>query len=233
MLCMNEGIPNKFTFINCLKELRGSSELGAGKRVHACIQHSQFKSDVGVATALLCMYGNCGCTHEAFRLFEEITERNVVTWNAMISLCVRHGHEMHAQQLFQQMLLEGFVASAATFVSTLQASEGEDALNDGRRLHARIVASALDSDVIVANALMTMYSKRGNAKDAQRVFDGMPQRSIVSWTVLITTYLQQGNWFLTLYLFHDMQDAGAIPNSFTFVSLLSACAKERALAQGK
>ncbi|KAI5083773.1 hypothetical protein GOP47_0003516 [Adiantum capillus-veneris] len=210
MLCVNEGIPDKLSLISCLKELSGRSGLGAGKRLHASIVHSQVKTDVAVSTALLGMYGRCGHADEAFRLFEHMTERTVVTWNAMISLSVRLGYVDHAQQSFQQMLNEGFIASTGTFVSTLQAVSGAATLNDGVRLHARIIASTLDSDLIVSNSLLTLYCKFGRVEQAQRVFDGMPQYSIVSWTILVTCYSQQGNWFLTFQIFLDMQTSGEV-----------------------
>ncbi|MCO5554241.1 hypothetical protein L7F22_007769 [Adiantum nelumboides] len=230
---MNEGIPDKLSLISCLREVNGRSGLGAGKRLHACIVHSQVKTDVAVATALIGMYGRCGHVDEAFRLFEQMTQRTVITWNAMIALSVRLGYNDHAQHLFHQMLIEGLITSTATFVSTLQTVSGAAKLDDGLRLHARIIASILDSDLIVSNALLTMYSKFGRVEEAQKVFDGMAQYSIVSWTILITCYSQQGNWFSTFQIFVDMQTSGALPNSFTFVSLLSVCRSERALAQGK
>ncbi|KAH7432480.1 hypothetical protein KP509_07G024400 [Ceratopteris richardii] len=179
------------------------------------------------------MYGHCGYSEEAFRLFEQMPERNVVTWNAMIVLSARCRDSDLALHLFQQMLLEGFIASAATYTCIIQAACNAMLLSEGAHLHAIVIAACLDSELIISNALMTMYCKFRRADEAHTLFHKMLEHNVVSWTVLITCYLQQGNWFSTFQAFQDMQLSGITPNSFTFVSLLSVCAAEKASNQGQ
>ena len=70
--------------------------------------------------------------------------------------------------------------------------------------------------------------------DAERLFAGMPDRSVVSWTAMVSGYAQNGRHEETVRTFLDMWDgAGVRPNELTVSSVLPACAALGALALGR
>ena len=68
-----------------------------------------------------------------------------------------------------------------------------------------------------------MYAKCGSMEDARQVFDGMYERDMVTWTALISGYVQNQHGEEALKLFPLMLRAGMKPNEFTFSSVLKAC----------
>eukprot|EP00249_Psilotum_nudum_P000276 c1118_g1_i1 orf=1-219(+) len=71
------------------------------------------------------MYGKCGSIEHARRTFDLMLQRNVISWNAMMTAYTQYGQGNKALQLFQQMELEGVVPNRVTFVSLLSACASE------------------------------------------------------------------------------------------------------------
>lgn len=87
-------------------------------------------------------------------------------------------------------------------------------------------------DIYVQNSLLNVYASCGDMGLCMRVFDEMPHRDVVSWTVLITGYRSAERYDDALIAFEQMQYAGVVPNHVTMVNALSACADFGALEMG-
>lgn len=74
-----------------------------GIQVHALIFKVGFHFHVYVQTALINMYAACGFLHEALTVFDEMSEKNSVTWNVMITGLTKWGELEFARSLFDQM----------------------------------------------------------------------------------------------------------------------------------
>jgi pentatricopeptide repeat protein len=110
-----------------------------------------------------------------------------------------------------------------TFVSALTACASIGALDEGIAIHNRIIDHGFESDFFIGNAIVNMYGKCAALQKAQLFFDIMPKRNVVTWTSLITAYAQQGHGSEALSLYRRMQEEKVMPNSTTFLSLISAC----------
>ncbi|MED6210461.1 putative pentatricopeptide repeat-containing protein [Stylosanthes scabra] len=94
-----------------------------GTSIHAHVCKSSFLSNQFVASALVDLYGKCVSVSAARQLFDEVPSRNVVVWNAMISLYA-HSHEVgNALQLFEAMEV---MPNESTFNSIIAAMVGLD-----------------------------------------------------------------------------------------------------------
>lgn len=80
------------------------------------------------------MHTKCGSIEEARKLFDDAPEKNVVTWNSMISWCCLHGHGQEAIKLFDKMMKSKISSSAATFLSGLYASSHAGLVVEGENL---------------------------------------------------------------------------------------------------
>ncbi|KAJ7285387.1 hypothetical protein O6H91_05G047000 [Diphasiastrum complanatum] len=225
--------PNKVTFLVVLKACAQIPALEQGKQLHSDIVKSGFESDLIVGSTLVDMYAKCGCIEDARQVFNNMQERDVVLWNAMIAGYAQHGLGKEALDLYEQMKQEGVQPSNITYVVLLKACASIAALEQGKQLHADILKSGMESDEIIGSALVDMYAKCGHVEDARQVFNNMNERDVVSWTAMIAGYAQDGLGMEAFTLYEQMKQEGVQPNIVTYVVLLKACASAAALEQGK
>ncbi|XP_056160715.1 pentatricopeptide repeat-containing protein At4g33170-like [Syzygium oleosum] len=100
----------------------------------------------------------------------------------------------------------------------------------GMSLHGLAITSGMHSDTIISNHVLNMYAKCGDISLARRVFDGMPERSLVSYSAMISGCSQAGDHGMALGLFSQM---GVAPNEYVYASAISSCASLEALLQGQ
>eukprot|EP01018_Ginkgo_biloba_P011645 Gb_37070 [translate_table: standard] len=224
--------PNQFTFGSVFSACASLTAIKQGKQVHAYTIRTGFESHVFVGNALVTMYAKCSGIDDARRMFDKMPERNLISCNAIIAGYEQRGHGKEALKLFCQMLRVGKRADRCTLASVLGSCTNPDALEQGKQVHALVIKTEYDSEVIVGSALADMYAKCGNTGDALQVFDKMPVRDIVSWTGMIAMYAQQGH-VEALQVFIQLQWAGMKPDQFTFSTVLKACASLATLEQGK
>jgi pentatricopeptide repeat protein len=128
------------------------------------------------------------------------------------------------------MLLESVFPDKILFVSIF---EGCHCASEVKYMHVYTLNMGYDSDVIIKNALVNMYARFSNLSYARMTFQDMSQRTVVSWTTLISAYLQHGLAEEALQLFQQMFLECVLPDNVTFVNVLAACTKINALTEGK
>lgn len=179
------------------------------------------------------MYGSCGALEAARALFTKINPRDQFSWNFIVKVYTLHGMCKEAIQLLDEMQREGCLPDRFVFASIISACSSQAYLAQGKRMHVSLKSSAFDSDVVVGNALVNMYGKCGSLKDSCDMFENMLEHDAISWTVMITSCVQNGRGKDALRLFAQMQMEGAMPDKILLTSMLDACASQAALADGK
>eukprot|EP00250_Pteridium_aquilinum_P009442 c18670_g1_i1 orf=2-751(-) len=112
------------------------------------------------------------------------------------------------------------IAVAVTYVALLKACAKKKDLHEGSKIHNDIVRQGLHKkNVFVGSALLSMYAKCGALEKAQKVFDELLVRNIVSWNALIAGYVQYGHCEEALSYFTQMQVGGFFPNVVTFACI--------------
>eukprot|EP01018_Ginkgo_biloba_P036697 Gb_40434 [translate_table: standard] len=225
--------PDKFTFPFLFKACAGLSALQEGKEIHNQVLRRGFESDVFVGTALIDMYSKCGKVELARHVFDKMSNRNVVSWNAMIAGYVQSGHAIEALAIFDKMQLADVKPNSSTLVSVLPACAQLEDLQRGKSIHDYIIQNGFEKDVSVGNSLVALYCKCGIVEVAHRLFDKMSNKDLVSWNAMIAGYAQKEYANEAVMLFDQMQLAHLKPNSVTMVSVLPAYAQLAALHQGK
>jgi pentatricopeptide repeat protein len=177
-------------------------------------------------------YFQHGRLMDAHCLFHGMPEKDVVSWTGMIAGYTQNGHSEEALKLFLKMKQQGINPNRSTFASVLSACASIAALEQGKQIHDHILKTEYSSDVVVGNALVTMYSKCGRINVAYQVFGQMTEQDVVSWTAIITGFAQHGSGKKALELFDRMQQVGIKPNHVTFVGVLTACSHSCLLDEG-
>ncbi|XP_024541838.1 pentatricopeptide repeat-containing protein At2g39620 [Selaginella moellendorffii] len=206
------------TLVSALKACAVAGDLEEGRGIHASARSLGYESEIIVATALVSMYGKCGHLEEAKAVFATLVERNRVSWNAMLAAYAQNGHCEEAVRLYRLMCFEGIKPDATTFVSVLDGWKGEG--EHGTRIHDQVLESGFGSNTTLANALVSMYGSGGRVDDARYVFDGIAEKTVVSWNAMLTAYAQNGRYGKAVDLFWKMDVA---PDSVSFVNVLGAC----------
>ncbi|WCJ27232.1 Pentatricopeptide repeat (PPR) superfamily protein [Euphorbia peplus] len=224
---------NSHTFSCILKCFGVLGSLRDGECVHGYLLKSGFGSNTFVVNSLISFYFKVGNVEAARNVFDEMTDRDVVSWNSMISGCVASGMPEKGLEFFWEMRVSGVSIDLATMVNVLAACVNCDDVVFGRAVHGFAVKVSLDRRLTFANTLLDMYSKCGGLDDAIRVFEKMGERSVVSWTSLIAAYAREGKSGEAIRLFRDMENEGVRPDIFTITVVLHACACNGSLENGK
>lgn len=223
--------PDQFTFASVLSACASLGALEHGKGIHACILKRKFESDLSIGNTLVTLYAKCGRIEDAHKVFEKMPKQDIISWIALISGYAQSGHGKESLNLFSEMLQTQVKPNQFAFSSILSACATLATLEKGKMFHAHMIKTGFDTDVSVANALVTMYTKCGSIEDAELVFEKIPKRDVVSWNAIIAGYAQHGKGYIALRLFEEMQWAGIKPNHTTFVGVLSSCSHVGLLAE--
>ncbi|XP_057841861.2 pentatricopeptide repeat-containing protein At3g22690 [Cryptomeria japonica] len=197
-------MPNGFTFASIVSACASLVSLEKGEEIHEEIRRCGFECHVPVANALLDMYVKCERLDRARRVFDEMAHRNVVSWSAMIAGYAAQGEPEEALGLFGRMQLMGIRPNQFTFASVLPACTRFGSLEKGMEIHLGIIRGGFCSNVIVMTALVDMYAKCGSMEKARELFDGMQERTVVSWNVMIAGYAHNGLVDKAMEVFNEM-----------------------------
>lgn len=225
--------PDNFILSSILKACSSVAAFDLGKLVHAYVLTNGYESDIVIANSLIDFYGKCGSLRTALQVFNRLVIKDVVTWTTLISGYAQNGDAQVALQLFHLMLQEGMQPGRLIHASMLKACASIEALDEGRRHHSFLVGSGLESDELIGNTLIDMYSKCGSPGDARRVFDRLPEKGLLTWNSIIVACTQNGGGDEALALFEQMQMEGLQPDQILVTSILNACSSLGALEQGK
>ncbi|XP_076900532.1 pentatricopeptide repeat-containing protein At1g59720, chloroplastic/mitochondrial, partial [Bidens hawaiensis] len=169
--------------------------------------------------------------HYALRFFHaHIHNPNSFAWNTIIRACARSTHHKQlAIQLYQNMMLVSSSTDAPDYHSfpfVLKACAYFFAFSEGKQLHVHLLKLGFASDVYINNSLIHFYASCGSLEHARQVFDEMPQRSVVSWNVMINALVHLDEFDDALMCFHEMQQR------IFKADVLRACAGLGALSLG-
>ncbi|XP_065873106.1 pentatricopeptide repeat-containing protein At5g50390, chloroplastic [Euphorbia lathyris] len=195
------------------------------KRVFNYMINNGFEPDQYMRNRILVMHVKCGMMIHARKWFDEMPEKDIVSWNTIIRGLVDMGDYIEAFRLFLNMWEEFSEAGSYTFATMIQASSGLGFISVGRELHSCAVKMGEGDDIFVSCALIDMYAKCGNIEDAHCVFDEMPEKTTVGWNTIIAGYALHGYSEEALDMYIEMRDSGVRMDHFTFSIVVRICTR--------
>ncbi|PWZ33386.1 Pentatricopeptide repeat-containing protein [Zea mays] len=112
-------IPSYLTVTSVLRACACLAALDLGKQLHAQILKCRFSLGGSVGTALSTMYSKCGNLEDSMVVFRRMPDRDVISWNSIISVFSQHGRGSDALDMFEEMKLEGTAPDHITFINLL------------------------------------------------------------------------------------------------------------------
>ncbi|KAM5559691.1 pentatricopeptide repeat-containing protein [Rosa sericea] len=212
-----------------LKACARLSAVERGKGIHSSIRNSGLDKDVRIGTALVDFYCKSGLIDDAVKVFDEMCERDLVLWNALIHGCVGCGCYQEAICLFREMQSEGLKPNSRSVVALLLACREVSELRCGKEIHGYGLRNGLlDLDAHVGTALIGFYM-RFDVRMSHLTFDSMVVRNVVSSNAIITGYVDVGEYLVAVKLFVQLLVDGVEFDSVSMLVVIQACAKIRSV----
>ncbi|CAL0328665.1 unnamed protein product [Lupinus luteus] len=183
-------------------------------------------------TAMVSGYARAGDVENAVKLFDEMPERDVPSWNALIAGCTQNGFFSEGIRLFRKMVALATEEqyrfnkpNQVTVVCALSACGNTGMLQLGKWIHGYVYKNGFAIDSFISNALVDMYGKCGNLKQAFKVFEMNPNKGLTSWNSMINSFALHGQSDCAIAVFEQMikHSGGMKPDEVTFIGLLNAC----------
>ncbi|XP_050203554.1 pentatricopeptide repeat-containing protein At2g44880 [Mercurialis annua] len=218
-------LPDNFTFTTLAKSCGSSMAIKEGFQLHNHVVKIGFGFDLYVCTALVEMYAKFGELVMAKKLFDEMTERSLVSWTVLIGGYVKIGDMGNAKILFDQMPEK----DSAVFNVMIDGYVKVGDMDSAQSLFDKMP----ERNVISWTSMIYGYCSNGDVMTARSLFDAMPKRNLFSWNAMIGGYSQNKQPHEALKLFHEMQSNTSFePDKVTIVSILPAIADLGALELG-
>ncbi|KAK3161243.1 hypothetical protein QOZ80_1BG0074370 [Eleusine coracana subsp. coracana] len=184
-----EGVlPTRVSVVSLLSASADLEAIDGGRQGHAVAVSSGLEMDVILGSSMINFYCKVGLVEAAEAVFEQMVERDVVTWNLMIAGYLQEGHVDKALDTCHRMLEANLKFDCVTLASIIMICVKSCSLVVGTAAHGYAVRNILESDATVACALIELYANSGRIEDARRVFDATRQRDMIMWNVLISAY---------------------------------------------
>ncbi|XP_068640781.1 pentatricopeptide repeat-containing protein At1g15510, chloroplastic-like [Aristolochia californica] len=188
--------------------------------LHAVVIKLGFQSDIIVSNHVLNMYAKCNDISSAHHVFDEMLEKNIVSWSAMISGYDQANRPSMALYLFSQLQLQ---PNEFIYASVINSCTSLSAFLQGKQVHARSMKSGYVSISFVSNSLIGMYMNGGLCEDALSIFKSILVPNSVSYNSIIAGFAENMQFDRGLELFKLMNKNGFLPDRFTFAGVFGIC----------
>ncbi|PKI72038.1 hypothetical protein CRG98_007584 [Punica granatum] len=221
---------DSITYSELIKCCLARNAVGEAKQVHEHVFSNGYEPKTFLVNVFMNMYVRFGMLKVAEKLFDQMPERNVVSWTTMISAYASAKLRDKALEYLILMLRDGVRPNMFTYSSVLRAC---DDLWKLKQLHCIIMKVGLESDVFVRSALIDSYSKGGDLQGALVVFNEMVTKDFVVWNSIIGAFAQNSEGDEALNLYKNMKRAGFFADQSTLTSVLRACTALALLELGR
>ncbi|OMO98449.1 hypothetical protein COLO4_13898 [Corchorus olitorius] len=225
---------NLHTKAHFIQTLRNCNDLVFATLTHARILKTGFLNDTFTTNHLINCYVRLQKLSQAYQLFDEMPDPNVVSYTSVMSGFVNVGKPQICLWLFREMQKSTVLPNEFTFATAVHASSMLASLEQGKTIHALVEIFGFQCNLVVCSALVDMYGKCNEVDLAHRVFDSTGYKNVVYWTSMITAFAQNGRGHEALEIFREFNCLGWEPsNQFMLSSVITACASLGKLVSGK
>jgi pentatricopeptide repeat protein len=185
--------PNQFTYASVLQACANLAALEHGKEIHEDIIMNGFRSDIFVGNALVDMYSKCGRAHDAFKVFDKMPKRDMVSWTAMVTGYAQNGFMDKALDLFQHMPERNLFSWNAMIAGYAQNGPFNEALKFFRQMQLTSVKPSLVTLASVISACANMVALREGEEIHEDIIRSGCMSDVFLGSSLIDMYAKCGS----------------------------------------
>nr|AAS75227.1 unknown protein [Oryza sativa Japonica Group] len=202
---------------------RDALAAGAGA-VHGHVLKRGFASVSLVSNVLMDTYAKGGLMAACRHLFDEMPNKDIVSWCTVIAAHASRGHCFEAIGLFKELLSSEVKPNRFVISSVLNACARSGVIEQGLMVHGMVVKSGLGADRFVEVGFVDMYAKCGNVGYSFRMFNGIPVKSSVAWNAMISGFVENNCFMDAVELCQDMHRVGMAMDVVTLRVVASVAA---------
>ncbi|XP_062118181.1 pentatricopeptide repeat-containing protein At1g19720-like [Humulus lupulus] len=211
------------TYINLLQHCIDENCVKLGREFHARMGLVEYV-DPFVETKLVSMYAKCGYLDDARRVFDEMRERNLFTWSAMIGACSRAKTWKEVLELLLLLMKDdGIVPDQFLLPKILEACGNCKNFETTKLIHSMVIRCGFSGAIRVNNSILAVYAKYGKLDWAKRFFEKMDKKDIVTWNAIISGLCHTGQIEEATKLLDEMREEGTEPGLVTWNILIASC----------
>ncbi|KAM7267076.1 hypothetical protein ACFE04_009242 [Oxalis oulophora] len=182
---------DEFCVTTALTACANLGSFSQGKWIHEYVKRRKgFEFDVFVGTALVDMYGKCGCIDMAVEAFEKLPKRNLFSWAAMIRAFAIHGFARSAINCLERMQVDdGLKPDGVVLLGVLMACTHAGLLEEGKHF-----LTNMEEKYRVApkhehySCVVDLLCRTGRLNEALELIRSMPMKPLASvWGALLNS----------------------------------------------
>lgn len=226
-----EAVCDDVTFLSALTAISQLQQIKMAEQLHAFVLKSMAVLPIIILNAIVVMYSRCNSVDTSFMVFHKMLERDVVSWNTMISAFAQNGLDEEALLLVCEMQNQGFIIDSVTVTALLSVASNLRSKYIGKQTHAYIIRHGIQFEGM-ESYLIDMYAKSGLVKTAEWIFKlNCPiDKDHATWNVMIAGYTQNGLNEQAFLILKEMLEQNVTPNAVTLASILPACSSIGSIA---
>ncbi|KAF3654967.1 hypothetical protein T459_16159 [Capsicum annuum] len=165
-----------YTFASILKAIGSISGLEEGILIHCLVLKTGCSSEVVIQNGLLSMYTRCGRLDEAEKIFSSMEERDLISWNSLLTGCAHHGYGGDVIVMFEEMRRCGIKPDLTTFLAVLSACRHAGLLEEGLKYFDLMKNdNSLPPPKLEHYAcIVDLYGRAGHLHEAEAFVNNMP-----------------------------------------------------------
>ncbi|KAH6559088.1 hypothetical protein KP509_1Z028800 [Ceratopteris richardii] len=225
-------ISDKLVCLSVLKSCGRVKDVNKGFGIHDQMIKNGWELDVFAGSTLVDMYGSCGRVEEARKVFKTIMAPDLVAWGAIMAVYEQNSDPRAVLQLYEDMQLSGQKPDKAMLVCVLKACGLARVVKLGFIIHDLVIKIGVDSDSVIENIILDMYSNFEFLGEAERIFLRQHSHDAVSLSTIMEAFMRQGQYLTSLKLFEKMQSELLQIDAVLLSSVLYACSLVGLLKSG-
>ncbi|KAL6998266.1 hypothetical protein U1Q18_008392 [Sarracenia purpurea var. burkii] len=210
MLGLEGLLPNGVTVLSVLQACAQSNDLVFGMEVHQFIIANDIEMDLSLCNSIVALYAKCGSLDYARELFEKMSEKDEITYGAIISGYMLHGFVDPALDLFREMKSVGLSTWNAVIAGMVQNNRHNGVLE----LFREMQLFNLKPNSVTLSSILPSLSHFSNLQGGKEIhayairnsFD----KNIYVATAIIDTYAKSGFLHWAQRVFDQSKDRSVI-----------------------
>ncbi|KAL4580831.1 hypothetical protein LXL04_017035 [Taraxacum kok-saghyz] len=171
----NTTIPNYITLVSVLRAISRLGALEIGKWIHFYAIKNNINIDPVLGSSLIDMYSKCGSINEALQLFNSLKQKNVITWNSIITGLAIHGRATEALDHFNKMQEFRVPLSDVTYIAVLTACSHGGLVDQGLSIFNQMVrTNGLTPRIEHYGCMVDLLGRAGRLEQAEELIVNIP-----------------------------------------------------------